>query len=320
MKAAEISSVLKKYDHFLVLGHEGPDGDCLGSQLALGAYLKRIGKQVELYSAGPFLRPEIQPWENHFRNHLPEKEALKENSLAVLLDCSTLDRTALPVEKLGIDLMIIDHHASGDQEGKYSFVNPSYPSTTLLVQLVIEASGDTPTKEEAELLFFGFVTDTGFFRFLEEGCEPYFAAVTRLAACGINPSKTHKSLSGKKDLNGQKLVSRIIDRTEEHFDGRLLLSWEYRKDYKELNVESRDSAAIYGTLQSIRGCEVILLLKEMDEENKVSVSFRSSTDLNVGEIAQSLGGGGHPKASGCAIPGTIKDAREILLETFSRYF
>jgi len=320
LTAEEIYSVLQHYNHFLVLGHEGPDGDCLGSQLAFASFINRLGKTAQLYSAGPFLKPEIQGWEERFESRIPKKESLPQNSLLVILDCSSPVRTALPVAELNLPVMIIDHHASGGPEGKYRLVDPSSPSTTLLVQEIIEASDVKPTREEAEYLFFGFATDTGFFRHLEGDCERAFHCVARLAGYGINPNKVHRQLTGGKDLASQKMMARTVERAELYFEDRLLVTWEYQKDYRELQLSSRDSGTLYQILQTIGGCEIIILLKEMEEKNKVSVSFRSVTDLNVGEIAQSLGGGGHPKASGCAMEGTIPAVKEQLLELFERYF
>lgn len=320
MTTGEIFNVIQQFDHFLVLGHEGPDGDCLGSQLAFASFINRLGKSAQLFSAGPFLKPEIQAWEEHFEHAIPSKASLPDKSLLLLLDCSSLSRCALPVTELQLPLMIIDHHASGEPEGDYRLVDSSSPSTTLLVQETIEASGLKPNREEAEYLFFGFATDTGFFRHLEGDCERAFHCIARLAGYGINPNKVHRELTGGKELASQKMVARAIERAELYFRDKVLITWEYQKDYRDLNLKTRDSGTLYQILQTIGGCEVIILLKEMEEKNKVSVSFRSVTDLNVGEIAQSLGGGGHPKASGCAMEGSIPAVKEQLLELFERYF
>jgi len=316
----EIYSAINEFDNFLIFGHESPDGDCLGSQLAMASFLKRLGKKATLYSAGPFLKPEISRWRDLFTDNLPKKENLADKTIAVLLDCSSLSRTALSVEELDLPLLVIDHHASGEPHGDYRLVDSSSPSTTLLVQELIESSPYSPTREEAEFIFFGFATDTGFFRHLEGDCERAFHCVARLAGYGINPNKVHRQLSGGKDLPSQKLVARAIERAELYFRDRLLLTWETQKDYKELQLDSRDSGTLYQILQSIGGCEILILLKEMEEPQKVSVSFRSITDLDVGEIAQSLGGGGHAKAAGCALDGSVADVKDQLLELFSRYF
>lgn len=272
-----------------------------------------------LISAGPFLKPEILSMEPLFSAKLPSKSQLPQRSMVILLDCSSLSRSGLPVEDLEIPLMVIDHHASGEAAQDLAWIDPSSPSTTLLIQRLMEAAGFEITKQEAQWLFLGFATDTGFFRHLEENCRESLETVARLAQWGINPSLTYRRMTGGKDLASQKLVARGIERAQSYYNGNLLLTWETQADFHELNLTSRDSGTLYQILQTIGGCQVIILLKEL-EDNQVSVSFRSSTDLNVGEIAQSLGGGGHPKASGCTLQGSLNEVKEQMLELFGRYF
>jgi phosphoesterase RecJ-like protein len=319
LTALEIYQSLLEFEHFLILGHECPDGDCLGSQLALASFLKRLDRSVKIYSAGPFFKPEIHNWESLFNRKLPMVEDIPPKSLMILLDCSTLDRTGLPIEEITLPLMIIDHHSSGSLQGEYSMVDAQSPSTTLLIQQIIEASGKKPNSEEANYIFFGFCTDTAFFKHLAENNLQALRSIARLAESGINPNSTYSRINGGKDLASQKLVARIIGRSNLYFFGKLIYSWEELKDHDELNLTIRDAGTVYQMLQSIQHCEIILLLKEM-KDNQVSVSFRSSGDLDVGEIAHSLGGGGHAKASGCTLDGSIMEVRDLLLELFERYF
>ncbi|MDC7220469.1 MAG: bifunctional oligoribonuclease/PAP phosphatase NrnA [Spirochaetales bacterium] len=314
----EVREALERHEEFLILGHEDPDGDCLGSQLALASFLKRQNKATRLISHGPFRRPEIVDWAPLFTNKLPRPDKLDEGSTAlVLLDCSSLDRTGLDLSAYGhLPLIVIDHHASGDGGGNYRYVKPQSPSTTLLIQDIIEASPLEITEEEAEYIFFGFCTDTDYFRHLEHIHHDVFPKIHRLMKRGISPTDFHRRIYSGRSLTSQKHLGKVLNRTESLFDGKLLFTWELREDFAEYGDEERDSGTLYKQLQSVRGALIVIVAKE-SRPGELSVSFRSSCDINVGEIAGTYGGGGHPKASGCSYAGSIDDFRREILNKFS---
>ncbi len=314
----EVQEAFLRYESFLILGHEDPDGDCLGSQLALSSFLKRQGKQVRLISHGPFRRPEIAEWAVEFTDRLPRPERLDEGSTAlVLLDCSSVERTGLDLSPYShFPLIVVDHHASGEGGGNYRYVDPDSPSTTLLIQDIIEASPLDMTGEEADYIFFGFCTDTDYFRHIEHIHDGVFLKIHRLMKRGISPTEFHRRIYSGRSLISQKHLGKILNRTESLFDGRLLFTWERKEDFIEYGESERDSGTLYKQLQSVKGALVIALAKE-SRPGELSVSFRSSCDINVGEIAREYGGGGHPKASGCTFDGSINDFREELKRRFS---
>ncbi|MCK5737334.1 MAG: DHH family phosphoesterase [Spirochaetaceae bacterium] len=315
---SNISAVLdsfEKHDTFYILGHEDPDADCLGSQRALGSWLSRRGKMVHLCSAGPWNRPEISDWEPLFKNSIPTQDE-GESPLTVILDCSSPDRTGFPDSVLPkADSCIIDHHTSGSDFGDIRFVDPLSPSTTLLILKLIETSGDKPTKEEADLLFLGFCTDTGYFRHVEPGRREPLEAVARLVEAGASPSETHRLLAGGRSLGSRKLLGRVLERAELHFNGRLVLTWENWKDWRELGSE-RDSDTMYQMLMSISGVEAAAVIREQND-GICTIGLRSMTNLDVGDIARFFGGGGHKKAAGCTSSGDLHDVTEHLLQIFA---
>ena len=301
---------------FYILGHEEPDADCAGSQRALGHWLERRGKTVHLCSKGPWQRPEIADWKDFFLDAPPL--ASGERVLTVILDCSSPDRTGFEQSQLPNGLsLVIDHHAAGSDFGDVRCVVPSSPSTTLLIQELMEDAGDPPDSEEAGWLFLGFCTDTGFFRHLEPGRGDSLNYVARLVDGGASPSAVFRHLSGGRSLGSRRLLGRIMDRAELHFDGRLVMSWEKPSDRAELGDE-RDSDMLYQMLMGIAGVEAAAVVREQD--GFCSVGLRSVTDLNVAEIAGILGGGGHKKAAGCAPEGDRADVMDRLLGLFGERF
>lgn len=311
----DILQTISQYDTFLILGHEDPDGDSLGSQLALGSWLERLGKRVCLCSPGNWKRPEIADWQNLFESVIPDFEENLE-VVSIIVDCSSWERTGYPSGSLPDGpLILIDHHASNATFGDILYLNPKSPSTTLLIQRIIESSGATPNLQEAEYIFLGFCTDTGFFRHLTSDSAEVFDAVGRLVALGVSPGKTFRKISGKRTLGSRKLLGRALDRTELYIDGRVAFTWEHWKDWREVG-SLRDSDMLYQMLMAIKGVEAVIFMREQNDGN-CRVSLRSTTDLDVSTIAGLFGGGGHKKASGCIISGDRHDVIENLLPIFA---
>jgi len=283
---------------FCLLSHSEPDGDCLGSELALGRFLERIGKTVHLYSPGPFGRPEIRFLEPRFESRI-DKSVLAENPVVVILDCSTLDRIGELAEDIADlpSVIVIDHHSSGEPFGTIHHVDTSAPSVTLLIQDLIEKMGYTVDSEEAKWILFGFCTDTGFFRHLDSTEAGVFEAVGRLTAAGATPKQIYGMIFGNKALAARILLGTIMSRTESLFDDRVLLTYETLEDKVAYGAINRDSDALYQHLQTVKGCEAVIFIREEDERT-CSVGLRSNNSLDVGAIAKSFGGGGHKRAAG----------------------
>jgi bifunctional oligoribonuclease and PAP phosphatase NrnA len=315
----ELLEFLKAYSVYLIIGHKEPDGDCIGSQMALASYLRRKGKKAVLLSSGPFTRTEILPYEHAFLDHVPDGINLKEAAI-IVLDCSSLPRVGRIADNLPVlPLALIDHHAAGEAAGSVQYIDTKAPAVTRLIQAILEATGDTPTKEEAELLFFGLCTDTGFFRHLDENGADSFTASSKLVSLGASPKKTYSMIYGGKSLFTRKLMGEILSRTEPSFDCRLLLSYVTEEDHRRFGIASRDSDMLYQLLMTVAGVEAAVLIRQ-ESENNCTVGFRSRDSVDVGSIAAQFGGGGHRLAAGLSIPGRIEDVRERMLEAFDRCF
>jgi len=298
---------------FLVAGHKEPDGDCVGSQLALCSVLNRLGKRAIPCSAGPFKRPEIAQYAEQFTAEPPLETGMR----GIIMDCSSLERTGDLEQTLkGLPIAIIDHHAAGNPSGEVIFLEPSAPSVTAMTLLLIEALGLTPTKEEAELLFFGLCTDTGFFRHVDYGGELAFEIASRLISAGASPKKTFQKINGGKSLESRILLGLILARTESYFSGKLLISHENLEDTERFGLQGRDSDMLYQLLLSVSGVEAVAVIRQESPTN-CTVGLRSIDTVDVSAIAVQFGGGGHKQASGFTAEGTIGTLKEALLTAFS---
>jgi phosphoesterase RecJ-like protein len=315
----ELLDFIDRHGPFYVIGHKEPDGDCVGSQLALASFLKRSGKKAYLLSSGPFTRNEISSYEGRFSMEAPP-ERHSERAAALVLDCSSLSRIGVVAESLPkVPIAFIDHHAAGAAVGDVLFIDDKAPSVTVMVLLLIEAMGGKPTKEEAEYLLFGLGTDTGFFRHLDEGSEETFKAAARLVAAGASPKRTHSLMYGGKSLLSRKLMGEILSRTEQHFGGAVLVSFVTLQDQQRYGLASRDSDALYQLLLSVAGCEAAMIIRQEGEAD-CTVGLRALDRIDVGSIAASFGGGGHRLAAGLSIRGGLEEVKGKLTAAFAPYF
>ena len=317
----DLIDFLHSYRIFLIAGHKEPDGDCIGSSIALSLFLQRLGKKTVLLSAGPFQRPEIRMYEPLFSSQVPA--SLKEQPEGVgvvIVDCSNVARTGDLAEQLtGFPSICIDHHATNTAKTAGSLVYADAPSATFIIQSIIEKISGSVTRDEAEMLFFGLCTDTGFFRHLDERSGVVFAHTARLVQAGANPKYTFAAINGGKSFGSRTLIARVLSRMKPYYDGRLIVSFETYQDRQEIGVENRDSDMIYQLIQSIAGVKAICIVRQ-DTETHCSVGFRSLDTIDVSLIASSFGGGGHKQAAGLYIEGTIEQLIPPFVQAFAPQF
>jgi phosphoesterase RecJ-like protein len=321
---ARLVDFIKTGTKFLVAGHKEPDGDCVGSQLALVSVLRRMGKEALPCSAGPFKRTEVKPYERLFVSS--PGEAARSGSRVIIVDCSSPDRTGdLEPFLKDLPLAVIDHHAVG----RFAAVGASGPlyidggaaSTTILILMLIEALGMSLERPEAELLFFGLCTDTGFFRHVDDRGAAVFEAAARMIRAGANPKQTFLSINGGKSLDSRILMGRILSRTEAFYGGRLLLSTEEYEETRRYGLEGRDSDALYQLLQSVKGMEAIVLIRqEKLDPPQCTVGLRSRDQVDVAAIAGNFGGGGHKNAAGFSVTTLIAELKPKIIEAFTPFF
>ncbi len=313
----KLSEFLSAYENFVIAGHKEPDGDCIGSCLAMSFFLKRKNKNCILMSAGPFKRTEIKEYENLFTNKLEISDKINPKTTGlIILDCSGFDRIGEIAELLkDFNYIIIDHHATNTEKSDSSLIMTDAPSTTYLIQSIIEEMEGKLTKEEADALFFGLCTDTGFFRHLDDRSAEVFAHASRLIEAGANPKQTFMKMNGGKKFESRLLISRILNRMKSYYDGKLIISYETYDDLKELGLESRDSDILYQLIQTMEGVEAICIVRQ-ESPTHCSVGFRSLDKVDVSKIASSFGGGGHKQASGLYIEGKFDELIPKFIEAF----
>ncbi len=315
-----VLSALKHCKQAVIIGHVAPDGDCIHSELAMAWLLEQLGKQVFVANAGPFDRPEITYWESFFKGTIPQA-ILDEKPLVVITDCSSRDRIGETLAKQieGLEILVIDHHSAGVPFGTHHYIIPQSYSTTLVIQHLYHTLGIEITEQVAQHLFFGFATDTGFFRFIGPNRGETLRMAAELVDAGVSPNDVYDEMTGGKNFDSLKYLARLIDRTEILFDGKIMVSRETEEDLKEFNPADRPSDALYASLLSVKGVQAVLFFK-IPAEGKVEIGFRGSHDsqVDVGSIAAALGGGGHKKAAGATVTGTYETVKRQVIEAITK--
>jgi phosphoesterase RecJ-like protein len=308
---------INKGTSFLVAGHKEPDGDCVGSQLALGELLERLGKKVTLVSAGPWKRTEVAPFQERFTDAVVGCDP--QNTRLIVVDCSPLDRTGELAEALAVfPSAFIDHHQTA-AFSELCYLNPDAPAAAVLVLALWEAFEVPLTQEAAEYLLFGLCTDTGFFRHIDEGGAETLADTYKLVATGANLKKIFAAIHGGRTLNSRKLLGTILAKAESCYDGRLIVSTEEWEESERFGRENRDSDMLYQLLQSIDGVEAIAIVRQ-DTLEECTLGLRSKSDVDVAKIAAVFGGGGHKNAAGARTAGTIAALKRRVIEEFRACF
>jgi phosphoesterase RecJ-like protein len=195
-------------------------------------------------------------------------------------------------------------------------VEPSSPSTTMLILQLFQEAGVEPDRETARLLLFGLCTDTGFFRHLSQDSAETFRAVSRLAGLGASTAEVYMMVYGMRDLPARRLLAEMLTRAESHWGDRLLLTWQTIADRERLSARQRGDDDLYRLLQTIKGNVVVAFIKE-EGAGSFSVGLRSTSAVDVGAMAASFGGGGHKQASGFDIRGDLESIKKLMVDTFA---
>ena len=279
-------SFLEAHDSFLVAGHKEPDGDCIASSLGISYILKHLNKPHLLLNAGPFKRTEIKKYAGLFTKNIPfmTKQESEKCGL-IIVDCSETQRLGeLEGEQgssiSGLDTFIVDHHKTADTSKPNTIIDSTCPAAALLVQQLYESIVGKPSKEEADTLFFGISTDTGFFRYLNEKDGEVFNAASRLVGSGTSPRRTYQEMTGGKPWNTRKLLGIMLDRAELHCNGKLVTTYEKIEDTHKYGQDGRDSDALYTLMLAVEGVEAVLFLRQETEEN-CTAGFRSLDKCDV---------------------------------------
>jgi len=306
---------LRSNERFLLTTHENPDGDALGSLLAMQAILTQLGKDSVMYLAEKEFPLPVEyrflPLEEVF--HEPPADIV--DRVLVFLDCGNIDRT--PEGFLRSDeahVVNIDHHHDNTRFGTVNLVDTKASSTAEIVHELGRELGADITPEIASALYVGLVTDTG--RFSYENTNPdTHRLAAELIEAGVDVADTYRRLYERVPIEKLKLVARALEGIERREDCGLALTYLSDADYAETGSSELLSEGIIDFIRSLEGTLVAAVVRDRGEAagSARKVSLRSTDgDIDVSEIARRYGGGGHRRAAGFSTDLTYEQIVEAL--------
>lgn len=315
----KFKSFLDSHDSFIIAGHKEPDGDCISSCIGISFILDKINKPYIMINAGPFKRNEIKKFAPKFKNELPFMTQDERNSFGLIIaDCSELSRLGdIDGDLKGFSTFIIDHHKTANVKNSDNIIDPTSPAASCLVQQLFESLVGKPSKEQADIFFFGMATDTGFFKYLTEDSAEVFKGTARLVESGANPRKIYQEMTGGKQWNTRKLLGIMLDHAERHFNGKLVVTFETMDDTRKFGQDGRDSDAFYMLMLEVENVEAVLFIRQ-ETEFSCTLGFRSREKCDVSAIASKFGGGGHKNAAGASTEGKIETLLPLILKEFAK--
>ncbi|HZB88265.1 MAG TPA: bifunctional oligoribonuclease/PAP phosphatase NrnA [Terracidiphilus sp.] len=307
-----VLKVLREGQRFLVCSHLRPDGDAVGSVLAMGMLLEQMGKRADLVTADripPVYRS--LPWADRLRTAMSVSGPY---DAAILLECGSLARAQLS----GLDkfpIVNIDHHASGRAWGQVNWIDRGAASVGQLVHRLVVAAGAAVTPEMATCLYTTLLTDTGGFLFgmLQSST---FALAHELVEKGADAGRIAQDVYFSTPLAKLLLLGTAL--TNLRREGRLGWLSITHEDMERTGAEEEDCEGIVNYALSAAGVEVAVFLCELPE-GRIRLSLRSKGRVNVAAIAEAMGGGGHENAAGCTLDGPLDRARKQILAELRRH-
>jgi len=312
-KLDQIGRVLRENERFAVLSHVRPDGDALGSQLALALSLQQLGKKVRVWNEDGMLEK---------YSFLPRGDLLtkpphtaEDVDAAIALDTAIQNRlgtafTAVRSAKIWIN---IDHHLSNPGYGDLVHVDPTAPATGQIIFDLIKSQDFPFDREIAENLYAAISTDTGSFQYPKTSART-FEVATELVCTGIDVGQLSQQLYENYPRRRVELLRELLRTMRFERDGRVASFSLSLQTAAELQVLPEDNEGLIDHLRAIRGVIVAVFFEEL-ADGKVRVSMRSKSDaVDVCAICQKFGGGGHTLAAGARVRGTLAEVERNVLE------
>ncbi|TGE35302.1 bifunctional oligoribonuclease/PAP phosphatase NrnA [Desulfosporosinus fructosivorans] len=305
----EMIEVIRKAPKVALFSHVSPDGDCIGSMLAIGLALEKMGKEVSLYNPNPvpsYLA--FLPGSSRISQALPSPQA----KVLLFVDCTDLGRVNMSRSDIPEDSTVLnlDHHISNLFFGDFNWVDVHASSVGELAVTFINRLGVEFDVDMATNLYTAIVTDSGCFEYSNTTAQTH-RLTADLLDIGVDLSLIHHNIFNQKPLAQIRLLQCALNGLEILADGQLAIMTLSAEDFQKSGAEQEMSEGLVNHARSIAGVEVAVLLKELSP-HEIKGGLRSNLWLNVNEIAALFGGGGHQRAAGCTLRIPMAEAKQSI--------
>ncbi len=308
-----IPDFIRQHQKFAITSHARPDGDAIGSEIALALGLRQIGKEVRVVNADR--HPSVYDF-------LPGIEVIQIGGrftglydALIILECSDVTRTGVPdLERHFI--INIDHHPNTQPYGDMNWVDDRAAAVAEMVYLIMREIGVRITPEIATNLYVAIMTDTGSFQFSNTSART-FEIARELVAAGADPSRIAQSVYMSHSPSKLLLLSKILDTLEIHPSRKIAWVALTQDMLRETGGSVAETEGVVNYPLSMEGVVVVAFFKE-EGENKYRVSLRSKDHYNVSRAAEAFGGGGHINAAGLWAEGSLDDVKKQVIGRVER--
>ena len=315
-----VADAIRANDRFLLVTHENPDGDALGSILATKLALDTFGKDSVMFVGGELTLPpeyDFMPLDGLSRT-LPDDAAER---VILALDSATAPRTQLPPELLEAAPLTIDvdHHHDNTRYGRINLIVPEASSTGEIVRDLLAELGVELTHAIAEALYVAVDTDTGKFQYTNTTPKAHRLAAELLEQ-GVAAYEVFREIYESVPFERQQLIGKALSRARRYEDDRMIASYLLRADFEELGVGEEYAEGVIDQLRAVKGVELAMTVREppVPDGPARRVSMRSASDaFDVSAIARERKGGGHKRAAGFSSDESVEEIIEFVRGEFA---
>jgi phosphoesterase RecJ-like protein len=320
---ATLHAFLARHPRLLFTTHVNPDGDAIGSEIAMALWLRARGHTVRILNDSPtpaafqFLVRDltVDAWDGE------RAEALLDASDAlVVLDTSNkqrIGRLAGILDRHVLPIAVVDHHVSHARGfGQVNVIEPEASATAEIVHELIREAGDVVTREIGEALYVALMTDTGGFRYSNTDPAAHRMAA-ELLSLGIDPQRLHAQVHSYASAGRLRFFGEVLSTLDLLEDGRIVVLDASPEQFAKHGLSGADTEGLVDFPRNVAGVEAVALFSEV-EPGKVKVSLRSTGRIAIDHIATGLGGGGHAHAAGVLLRGSRAEARARVLPELHR--
>jgi phosphoesterase RecJ-like protein len=308
---SSIFAEIQKHRRYLICSHFNPDGDAIGSQLALALFLSRMGKDVVAFNRDKL--PEIYRFLPDAEHIVNELHGSLDFDCTFILDCSTFRRVSEDFERFSKKgkVIVIDHHVTTEGDGHINLIAPGASATGELIYQLIKHFNDSIPLEIAINLYTAILTDTGSFQFSNSTSEAFDIA-GELVKGGVDPRYVAEKVYESYSLKRFRLLAKVLETLEVRNEEKIGILTATRSMFHEAQATVEMTDGFANIPRSIQGVEVAALFREVSDR-LFKVSLRSKSDIDVAQIANKFDGGGHTNAAGCLVKGDLQEVKQSIL-------
>lgn len=316
----ELFRLIETNDNFIVTCHIHPDGDAIGSLLAVGFLLKKFGKNYELICSEGV--PSVYCYLFGSGYVKKERDISVTPKALILVDCAEKDRSAIASDiwKIpGLTIINIDHHITNTGFGHLNLIRPQAAATGEVIYGIFKEAGFAFDREVAIALYTAVATDTGFFRYSNTSSFTLEMVSALVKEYGVEPWKIAEQVHEQKSFNSIRLLGEVLRTLKTGIGGKVAWMVLDQPILNKFQVENEETESFVNYARSIEGVEIGILFKEL-HPNEIKLSWRSSLEVDVSKLAANFGGGGHARAAGCTINGPVDRVVDDVLKFVSQYY